>query len=45
MEQRGQMRFEQDRCEQSISDVSKAIDLLDTILADEAQFSEHDRGA
>lgn len=45
MEQRGQMRCEQDRCEQSISDVSKAIDLLDTILADEAQFSEHDRGA
>lgn len=45
MEQRGQMRCEQGRCEQSISHVSKAIDLLDTILADEAQFSEHDRGA
>lgn len=45
MEQRGQMRCEHDRCEQSISHVSRAIDLLDTILADEAQISEHDRGA
>ena len=45
MEQRSDMRRELERCERSIEQLGGAIDLLDSILNDEAQLSEPDREA
>lgn len=45
MEQRSDMRLELERCERSIEQLEEAIDLVDSILSDEAQLSEPDRGA
>ena len=45
MEQRSDMRCELERCESSIAQLEEAIDLLDSILNDEAQLSEPYRGA
>ena len=45
MEQRSDMRRELERCESSIAQLDEAIDLLASILNDEAQLSEPDRGA
>ena len=45
MEQRSDMRLELERCERSIEQLEEAIDLVDSILNDEAQLSEPDRGA
>ena len=45
MEQRRDMRRELERCERSIEQLEEAIDLVDSILNDEAQLSEPDRGA
>ena len=45
MEQRSDMRLELERCERSIEQLEEAIDLVDSILNDEAQLSEPYRGA
>ena len=45
MEQRSDMRRELERFESSIAQLEEAIDLVDSILNDEAQLSEPDRGA
>ena len=45
MEQRSDLRLELERCERSIEQLEEAIDLVDSILNDEAQLSEPDRGA
>ena len=45
MEQRSDMRRELERCERSIEQLGGAIDLLDSILNEEAQLSEPDREA
>ena len=45
MEQRSDMRRELERCERSIEQLEEAIDLVDSILNDEAQLSEPDKGA
>ena len=45
MEQRSEMRRELERCERFIEQLGGAIDLLDSILNDEAQLTEPDREA
>jgi hypothetical protein len=45
MEQRSDMRRELERCQKSIAQLGDAIDLLDTILKNEAQLNEPDREA
>ena len=45
MEQRSDMRRDLERCQKSIAQLGDAIDLLDTILKNEAQLNEPDREA